>query len=71
VKAKSGGKAASTWRGFEYSDWTTMDATLVSKLRATKVVDWNQQAVKEGLKGNDIERGLLATVIERLKQSDL
>jgi hypothetical protein len=34
-------------------------------------VDWNQQAVKEGLKGNDIERGLLATVIERLKQSDL
>jgi len=27
--------------------------------------------VKEGLKGNDIERGLLATVIERLKQSDL
>jgi len=71
VKAKSGGKAASTWRGFEYSDWTTMDATLVSKLRATKVVDWNQLAVKEGLKGNDIERGLLATVIERLKQSDL
>jgi Yersinia/Haemophilus virulence surface antigen len=68
---KVGGQVAASWKGYEsYDGWVAVDRTLTEKLKATRVVDWNDAQVKTGVKGNSIERGLLALLSARLKQAN-
>ena len=71
VKKLSGGSAASKWTGYDaYEGWTTLDPNLASRLRASRVINFDEKDVKEKqfkATNNDIQRGMLAMLIGFLK----